>query len=264
MPEVADALRADAVIARRLGGPEEFPQASEVPVKAETKVVEVTPIDLDRQLRDALRPFVQEYQAAGVHTPTLIDHTWQEVWKVIREAVGHRYQVPSCDRTTEELAQLRKENKANLLLPSDIFKPEGLVRLGRVFPLMNSSVTNPGVAARISHSSYEGDSIDIEMAHDAPYRTRQGYNEQQLREKIAGDGRVGMRLPTYIVGGQFSKLLTGHYFDENTWSRTPGSFRGGRALLAVFDPDGSLVVDGWGPSLQLPVLGGRSEGVKKA
>lgn len=250
---------------------EQLPHANQIIVEKsaialaqETPAVKLTPSEQARQLREALSPFIQEYKAAKVPTPDLVNNTWQGIWKVIGEKVDFEYQVPECDRTQEELAQLRKENRAVLLLPNDIYTPEGLVRLGQAFPLMNSSATNPEVAARISHSSYEGGSIDIEMVHDAPYRTRQGYNEKQLREKIAADGRVGMRLPTYIIGGQFSKLLTGHYFDENTWSRTPESFLGGRALTAYFGSVGRLGVDGWFPSSQDPHLGGRSEGVKRA
>lgn len=213
---------------------------------------------------EALRPFVQEYKAAKVHTPDLINQTWNGIWKVIGERVGFEYQVPQSDRTPEELAQLRKENRANLLLPDDIYTPDGLVRLGIAFPLMNSWTTEPEEAVRISHSSTQGGSIDIEMSPAAPYRTSKGYNEQELRDKIAADERLGMRLSTYLVGSQFSKLLTGQYFDEKTWSRTPESFCDGRALGADFDSYGYVCVRRWYPSDRRPALGGRSEGVKRA
>lgn len=231
----------------------------------ETPTAVVTPALQDRQLRDALRPFVQEYKDAKVHTPELVDHTWQKMWGEIGRVVDFKYQVPSCDRTTEELAKLQQEGKAVLLLPDDIYTPEGLVRLGRAFPLMRSWTTNPENAAKISYGSNIGGSIDIEMSLDAPYRTSKGYKQKELVDKIAADKRAGQRLPTYLVGSQFSQLLTGHYFDENTWSRLPESFRGGRMLRAGFFSGGEVSVGSrWGPGVQSPRLGGRSEGVKKA
>lgn len=130
---------------------------------------------------------------------------------------------------------------------------------------MRSWTTDPKEVARISHGSNTDGCIDIEMSPDAPYRTSRGYNQEGLVAQIAADARAGQRLPTYFVGSQFSHLLTGHYFDENTWSRLPGSFRGGAVLNASFRSDGGVRVDGsWSAEYQLPAVGGRSEGVKRA
>lgn len=234
--------------------------ANEAPAK-------LTPADQDRQLRDAMRPFVQEYSAAKVHTPNLINHTWQGLWKVIGKAIGFKYKVPLCDRTTEELARLQKESRAVLLLPGNIYTPDGLVRLGGAFPLMRSWTTDPKEVVKISHSSTEGGSIDIEMSLDAPYRTSEGYRQQELVDRITVDGRSGQRFPTYLVGSEFSQLLTGQYFDINTWSRLPGSSYEGNLLDAAsfFHSGGrAVILSRWGPQLQFPFLGGRSEGVKRA
>lgn len=231
--------------------------------------VEVTPQDQASQLRDALRPFVQEYQTAEVPTPALIDHTWQNFWRVVGEVVDHRYQVPSCDRTPEELAQLRQQERAALLLPDDIYTPDGLVRLGKAFPLMSSWSTDPAEAVKIQYGTRDGGCIDIEMNPDAPYRTVKGYTEQQLKDNIAENSRqskrpiTGQRLPTCFVGSQFSQLLTREYFDLRTWSRLPGSVYRGRVLSTRFLSDGHAFVDhSWDPQAQLPDLGGRSEGRK--
>lgn len=236
-----------------------------IPSSIETPTAVATPVLQDRKLRDALRPFVQEYRVAKVHTPELVNRTWQDMWGEIGRTVDFTYQVPSCDRTPEELAKLQQEGKAVLLLPDDIYTPEGLVRLGRAFPLMISWFTNPEHAAKISYGSNTGGSIDIEMSPDAPYRTPKGYRQEELVAKIAADKRAGQRLPTYFIGSQLSKLLTGHYFDENTWSRLPESFHGGLMLNAYFSSGGRVGVNYyWYPGDQNPHLGGRSEGVKKA
>lgn len=256
-PKVAVKLYEVAAFARSSGVPEELSKPG---------VVVVTPALQDRQLRDALRPFVQEYRDVRVYTPELVDHTWQNMWRVIGQIANFTYQVPACDRTKEELAQLQEKNRAALLLPSDIYTPDGLVRLGRAFPLMRSWTTDPKKVARISHGSNNGGCFDIEMNLDAPYRTSRGYNQKELVAKIAADTRAGQRLPTYFVGSQFSHLLTGHYFDENTWSRLPGSFfEGGMLGASFFGSDGGVSVsDGWNAEGQHPHLGGRSEGVKRA
>ncbi len=220
--------------------------------------------DQDSQLRDAMRPFVQEYSAAKIHTPDLIDHTWQGIWKVIGERVGYEYQVPACDRTPEELAKLQEKGRAVLLLPSDIYTSNGLVRLGKAFPLIRSWTTDPKQIVEVSHRSVEGGSIDIEMSPDAPYITSRGYREQELVDRITADGKHGMRLPTYLVGSEFSQLLTGQYFDINTRSRLPGSYCEGRVLIANFNSEGKAYVDGYRlPQGHGTVLGGRSEGVTK-
>ncbi|MDP3974110.1 MAG: hypothetical protein Q8P92_04765 [Candidatus Daviesbacteria bacterium] len=260
----AEGIREMNALANSLQREGKLPVEFSEPV-IETPTAVVTPALQDRQLRDALRPFVQEYKDAKVHTPELVDHTWQNMWGEIGRAVDFKYQVPSCDRAREELAQLRKENKAVLLLPDDIFTPEGLVRFGRAFPLMRSWTTDPEHAAKISYGSNIGGCIDIEMSLDAPYRTSKGYKQKELVDKIAADKRAGQRLPTYFVGSEFSQLLTGHYFDENTWSRLPESFSEGSMLVAHFRSDGSADVNAyWHPELRSPDLGGRSEGVKRA
>lgn len=211
----------------------------------------------DRRLKKALWPFIQKYQTTPVHTPNLINDTWQGIWGVIGKAVGFEYQVPLCDRPTEELAQLQKEHRAVLLLPSDIYTPDGLVRLGKAFPLMRNWTTWPSEAVNIFHESTNGGAIDIEMNLNTLKRNERRCRQQELKELLAkgirvvvNEGRGGQRLSTYFVGSQFSQLLTGHYFDEDTYSMPliPGSaynnkINGRQALLeAGFCSDGMAIV----------------------
>lgn len=247
----------------------QFTELAQTPSdRASTEInVNLTPADKDRQLREGLRPFVQEYQAEKP-TPALVNHTWQNTWNVIGEFVEYKYQVPSCDRTVEELAQLREQGREVLLIPDVLYTPQGLVMLGEAFPLMGSWATDPREAVKIKYGSVRGGCIDIEMSPDAPYRTASGLTEQQLREKIAEDSRrlrrllTGQRLPTYFIGSQFSQL-TKEYFDLRTWSRLPGSVFAGRVLgAAFFYSVGRVYVGNWSPGRQGPDLGGRSEGRK--
>lgn len=228
-------------------------------------MIEARELAAYRELRKALVPLVQELKTP-TPTPELIHRIFDGFWKTIGERVGFAYQVPRCDRTPEELANLRRLGRGLLLLPDDIYTPEGLVRLGWAFPLMRSWTTDPEKNARIAHHTRAG-SIDIEMSPDAPYRTSKGYDEQELRNAMRADYRSGMRLPTYIVGSQLSYLLIESHFDERTRSRLPGDYGGGNEdYLAVYSkPDGEMIVFVlYGVSIHFPLLGGRSEGVKNA
>lgn len=144
MHQVAKNLYADAALARKIGGPESLtPEQFQKYILAKLKTSADKSVadqaNQDGYLRKALRPFIKEYKAAKVHTPELINNTWAGIWRVIGERVDFKYLVPACDRTTEELVDLRIKNRANLLLPDDIYTPDGLVRLGRAFPLMGKS-----------------------------------------------------------------------------------------------------------------------------
>jgi len=223
---------------------------------------DVLTLEQFRRLRGVLLSFVREYKGNQVHTPTLIDDTWQNIWEAIGKSVGHQYQVSSCDRTTKELAQLRREDRTVLLLPDDIYTQEGLMRLGRVFRLMRSWITKPEGVVEILNGSMQGGCIDIEISPDAPYRSPRGYNQDEITQQIEGDKRFGQRLPTYLVASQFSYLLTGQNFDQNTWSLLPGSSwrNTKRGLGANFDSNGRVFVSDWNPQGRHPRLGGRSEG----
>lgn len=100
----------------------------------------------------------------------------------------------------------------------------------------------------------------VEASRVAPYRRT---NEAGLREQLNQRGRVGQTLNEYVVAAQMSKSLTGHYLDEDTWSRLFGSRGDGRVVAADFDADGYLYVyPNWDPQERDGDLGGRSsEGV---
>lgn len=210
--------------------------------------------------QDILGRAILEYKE-GPLTPELVDKAWQAIWRTWGESICHAFDVPSCDRTSEDLAELEKEGKAVLLLPDEIYTKEGLILLGRIFPKMQSWSIRE--RATVTNEHEKGGSIDIEMNIDSPNRNT---NEEQAMDILKKEGRRGQRFATFIVGSQFSKLLTGCYLDEGaTWSRLPGSRRGVEVLDALFRSDGRLrVVSGLSRGSRGPALGFRSEGVKRA
>lgn len=206
---------------------------------------------------------IQEYKTQPL-TPELVDRTWQtlwKVWKVWGERVDHVLYVPTCDRTKEELAKLKEENRAVILAPDEIYTRGGLVLLGRMFPKMQSTTVSERTT--ITNENNRGGCIDVEMDLESPNRDT---TEKDLEKLFKAQGRKGQREATYIIASQFSKLLTDHYFDEgDTSSRLPGSRNEGSVIGARFYSGGGLRVSWYlGPQNQFPLLGGRCEGVKKA
>ena len=204
---------------------------------------------------DLIGPAIAEYKSQLL-TPELVNKTWQTILGERGKRIDKTFDVPTCDRTIEELAQLQKENKAVLLIPDNLT----LVDLGRMFPEMQSWAVQEGTT--IADEQTEGGCIDIEMDLESPHR---GTTEGQIDEFLKSQKRNGQRLKIFIFGSQLSKLSTGHYFDEDTWSRLPGSRYEGRMVDAHFRSRGYLGV-GWSliPKAHGPEVGFRSEGVKKA
>ena len=106
-----------------------------------------------------------------------------------------------------------------------------------------------------------GGCIDIEMDIDSPYRNT---NEEQAMDMLKNEGRRGQRFATFIIGSQFSKLLTRRYLDEgHTWSLLPGSRSEGYVLAVHSGSLGGLsVFSGLDWKAHNPDLGFRSEGRK--
>lgn len=244
----------------RLYGDEPFPSAA-TPITPEARILQPGELVSAQESKDALDRAISEYKEGSL-TPELVNTTWQTIWKAWGESINHTFQVPSCDRTSEDLAELQKEGKAVLLLPDEIYTKEGLVLLGRMFPKMQNWSVEEGTTVTNDHD--KGGAIDIEMDVDSPNRST---NETQAMDILKKEGRGGQRLATFIIGAQFSNLLTGRYLDEgSTWSRLLGSRSGGYVVGAYFNAGGRLhgywYLDPRRP--RGPSVGGRSEGVKKA
>jgi len=215
----------------------------------------------ERKSRHAIREAIAEYKKSPL-TPELVDTTWQTLWGEWGKRVRGTFDVPSCDRTPEELAQLQKENKAVLLIPDNL----DLVMLGNMFPEMKRRAIQAETTVTDEQST--GGCVDIEMDIESPHGNT---TEDQAIESLKLQGRNGQRLKTYFIGSEFSKALTGHGFDNNTFSRLPGSRskyiydREDRMMYAPFFTIGHVPHDVLlFPHDHQPHIGFRSEGVKKA
>lgn len=204
-----------------------------------------------------LQSIVKEYKTQP-HTPELVTRFWQTFLGASIEAQRLDITVPtvSCDRTQKELEVLKKEDK--------MWVPETKLtyaQLGMIFPKMESYAVAENSLIK---DEFEQDAkgVDVEMSIDSPNRNT---TQKGLEDFFKSQGRNGMRLSTFVLSSQASKSLTGHYLDENTWSRLLGSRGKGSVVSALFYPDGKLNVNLIMPprNRHPSYIGGRSEGVKK-
>lgn len=206
-----------------------------------------------------LRRAIQELKTSP-NRPELVTAYWRAKMAVDGKRAGVDISVADCDRTAEEIAELREKGRTLVYLHPELATQKGLVTLGRMYPGMQSWATREGTT--IVSESNSGGWLDIESALESP---NLGTREQQAMDIFKSQGLGGQRLSTYVLGSQASRDLTGHYFDESSWSRVSGSRYGSRVVYASFFPDGSLDVSSdLLPDRRYPDLGARSEGVKSA
>lgn len=223
-----------------------------------------TPIDITQKPKDFLAEVILEYKS-GPLSPELVNLTWQAVWRVWGKSIDHSFIVPSCDRTIEELASLESEGRGVILTPDEIYTQRGLVLLEKIFPKMGGWIEEYGkTGIKVENRVRSGGCIDIEMDPKIFGKpTESFYLDQQLIENIASKGKKGLRLATYIVGSQFSKLLTGRYFDQEygIYLGLFGSSVNGNVVTAGFGSNGRLYLELTKKSIYWG-LDTRSEGMK--
>lgn len=204
-----------------------------------------------------LQSVVREYNAKP-HTSELVTNFWQTFLETLIKTLGLNILVPIivCDRTPEELEVLKKDGR--MWIPETKLT---YAQLDKIFPKMGSHVLQQD---RLIRDKFQQNAkgVDVEASIDSLNRKTE---EKDLEELFKSQGRKGMRLSTFILTSQASKLLTNQYLDEGTtWSRLLGTRYGGFVVNANFKSDGLLRV-GWDlrPQAREPGLGGRSEGIKK-
>lgn len=206
-----------------------------------------------------LEQAVEEFKEKS-HTSELVTSYWQTLWRVWGERADLSLTIPLCDRIAEEINQLEKEGRKLVYVPGEVASQENRHLLGQMFPEMNQPSVRKGNF--VTNESNQGGWFDIEASLDNP---NVNITERDLENRFKKQGKAGQRINTHIVGSQDAKLQTGHYFDENNWSRLLGSRGDGRVVRVLFRVDSGLDVR-WGlvSRGRLARWGGRSEGVKKA
>lgn len=216
------------------------------------------------------KDLAQEYNTQP-HTPELVNKFWQTFLETSIKNQELDIFVPtfSCDRTQEELEALREERR--MWIPeTKLTYPQ----LGEIFPEMGRDAVRGVDNYSPIKDKFKQDAkgVDVEVNIAPPNRNT---DEDDLKKIFKSQDRKGIRLSTYILASQASKLLNDQYLDEGgvTWSRLLGSCSRLMGLVlpgrvscgrANFLWSGHLDVD-WSlhPDTKGSDLGGRSEGVKK-
>jgi hypothetical protein len=206
---------------------------------------------------------VSEYRSSwenNMLTPDSVDNYFQAFWRRKGEQIGLSQQlaIPACDRSVEELAALRREERGVILMPDEIMGDKGSALLGKMFPVLQTWSTDRNAAAFFDTSG-KGGCIDIEMDL---YSRHKDVTEPQARELFSSQRKQIQRLQTYIVGSNISKELIGHYFDEEGSSRIALDYPRDATIDAAFSSDGQLIIiANLDPNLS-GLIGARSEGRK--
>ncbi len=155
-------------------------------------------------------------------TPELVNDTWTTFWREGGKRIGHTFNVPGCNCTSDELRELRSLNGGVLLIPDEVYTPEGLILLGKMFPEITSQVVRDNTS--IINETDKGGCIVIDMGIEPPHMPVSETEALEYAKKIKRTGEHPQRFATYLIGSQFSNLLTRKYFDDNgTSSFLPGS-----------------------------------------
>lgn len=199
----------------------------------------------------------------------------QQFWNESRERMGLSRAdlvVKDCPYSDDDIRKFmglgrsfRKSARLNdfgLYVPEVISTaPDGLVLLGKGYPLLGSWAFEAGTSARNVDKDEKGILLfgwmRTEKDINAPYL---GTNQAQAEEAVKKAHRIGDTLNVYAAAGEQSKLLFDQYPDEvRIWVRILSSRFAGQVLLALFNRDGYCYVRwGLGSGLVYDALGVRS------
>lgn len=164
---------------------------------------------------EALRKALAEYNAVWTNfpesehllTPELLNRTWQTYWKIKADALhlGREFDVPECDRTTEELIALRKAERGIVLLPSEVMAEENIALMDRLYP-------GKQMTRKFKDKYQGGGSIDIEMTTEPPHQRTALQGLGVVSAIDAAPSLQGQRVRTYVIASDFSFHMTGQYF----------------------------------------------------
>lgn len=239
---------------------------ADVPLPEGTQVMEIFSATEDpaSPLGQAISTYKDAWRSDNL-TPRLISETWNAFWGQMLENSGVDYDlhVPRCDRTSEELAYLKNDNRGIVLLPDEIMAEGGIKLLGELLP----EVAQPLSKRSINNHSDGGGCVDVEMSSKPP---NVNTSAKLMRIKFATEKREGQRIQTYLVASYFNNLLTGRHFDQDSKSVLLGSYtpverRYVRPVLVTRQGARGLDIY-YMYSIQrpFPLIGFRSEGRKKS
>lgn len=197
------------------------------------------------------------------HTPELIIRVWRNVWQYWGNRTETDLSDITCDRTEQEIIELERSGRGIIIIPREIGEMSNPYEL-----MLATFPQSRNLRFQITPDMYKNPltrtgAVDIETSIDAPNGKT---GEYELPKLFESQGVAGQNLIEYMIGSYFSKLSTGHYFDENgTRSRLIGSRRNYWAIDAFTSKKGEVFINSaLDPEDRYPKIGARSSGVKAA
>jgi len=221
---------------------------------------------------ERVRTIIKEY-ARNPWDRDTVSKTWSELWK--SENWGddfYEYDVPDCDRTSDEIEELHDEGRMMVYVPPALSTKESRFLLLQEFePYV--TVSN-GEEVRGVNTKEQSGWIDVEydVRYDHPTR---GLTPSEADTALQKRGRTGQTLNTYIVASVFHRLIYGQFFDDLVPSRITGTNHAGHPIyISYYQPSNSYELisdhtllglgDEWNTSEHHPQIVTRSAGMKKA
>lgn len=177
---------------------------------------------------------VKKFNNAEVLTPKLVTDVFKEIWGIRTKNIGLKIEIPFCDRTSDELEELRKKGLRIGYMPKELASKENMPLLLMVFyQLLSEPIDTIGDRYKNKVSGYGW--FDYEATEVAPNLNT---TEDQLRKIIKKQGRQEMNLNEYVVAGMDNNLFANSFFDTqgsgHTGSRLLGSTNFGNVIGGKF------------------------------
>ncbi len=161
-----------------------------------------------------------------VHTYKLITEVWRRFWNWRMEKKLVEIYVPPCDRSSEEIRELEEEGRMLIYVPPVFSASEGLRRLNDFF--VSYEAAGLPKAEDIINNHEQHGWLDVEKSLRAPHI---GKGEATIALLESERGWKVQTLNTYIIGSEFSQLVSGHCFDEGTYSMVASRSEGENLLV---------------------------------
>lgn len=234
-----------------------WPVSEPVQTASSASVAETSP---RIEVRSVLETAGKEYGKKKLHTPEEIHRYNQVLWNAIGHVNGEVVIAPVLSGTKKDIELHEKQGRGILLVAEGYSEQRERHKIARAFGEIlgntfvpshwSTQVDNP-VKNDALHTGYRA----VDMQLEAPNTKT---TEDMLSERMQEAHAEGMNHSEYLLASLMSKLTTGHYLDEKTYSRLSGSSRGGHVVGAGFGEYGGLDVDSLlYPQNQNDNLGGR-------
>lgn len=234
-------------------------RGKDIPLPSEEEAIQAQ-FDAERLITQQYRTAIDEYKLKQ-HTPEFLTSTWQAVYRNwFKNLDIPLEEIPSCDRTLEEIQELEKKDRMVLYIPEELYQWGN----GYFLDKRRGNVEVSDYVDRFEDKYKLHGWLDIDAKVEAPYG---GTSVEELKRAIELEGRLGATVNPYIICSLFTKEVFGYHLDEKgTRSRLLGTVVNDQPVVFYYGGNHSTpfgVEFSSDSNEKEPKLGGRSIGVKQ-